>query len=168
MVKIRCEESDDREAIYQVHEVSFPTVAEARLVDALREAGRLYLSLVAEHQSRIVGHVAFSPVTVADATEGVGLAPVAVLPAHRRQGIAAELIRAGLAACERSGYGFAVVLGDPGYYRRFGFQPASRWGLRDEYMGGEAFQALELRTDSIPSGGGLVHYAPEFNAFASD
>ena len=168
MVKVRREESGDQPAIYHVHEVSFPTAGEARLVDALRAAGHLCLSLVADYQNQIVGHVGFSPVSVAGATGGVGLAPVAVLPAHRRRGIAAELVRLGLAACERSGYGFVVVLGEPGYYQRFGFKPGSQWGLHDEYQGGEAFQALELRRDSIPRGGGLVRYAPEFDALTAE
>jgi putative acetyltransferase len=125
-------------------------------------AGRLCVSLVAVEQDEIVGHVAFSPVSVLGATDGVGLAPVAVLPSHRRRGIAERLIREGLAACQRAGYGFVVVLGEPGYYRRFGFVPASRLGLRDEYGGGEAFQALELPPGSIPPSGGLVRCAPEF------
>ena len=61
-----------------------------------------------------------------------------------------------------------VVLGDPAYYRRFGFLPASRWGLRDEYGGKDAFQALELRPGAIPPGGGVVRYAPEFNALGDE
>ena len=168
IVRIRPEESGDQEAIHNVHEVSFPTEVEARLVEALRDAGRLCLSLVAEHQNRILGHVGFSPVSVAGAADGLGLAPVAVLPEHRRRGIAARLVRAGLAACEPAGYGFVVVLGDPSYYQRFGFQPARQWGLHDEYQGGDAFQALEIRRDSIPRGAGLVRYAPEFTLFTGE
>jgi len=110
----------------------------------------------------VVGHVAFSPVSVVGAIDGVGLAPVAVLPAFRRRGIAEQLVREGLEACKQLGHGFVVVLGDPRYYHRFGFMPASRWGLRDEYGGGEAFQALELRQGWIPAGGEVVRYAPEF------
>ena len=59
-----------------------------------------------------------------------------------------------------------VVLGEPEFYSRFGFKPASTWGLRDEYGGGDAFQALEVRSNAIPSHGGLVRYAPEFAALA--
>jgi putative acetyltransferase len=64
--------------------------------------------------------------------------------------------------CEEAGCGFVVVLGDPAYYRRFGFRPARSFGLSDEYGGGDAFQALELREGAIPPGGGVVRYAPEF------
>jgi putative acetyltransferase len=162
VVHVRPEEPADHRAIHAVHAASFPTVSEARLVDALRSAGRLCVSLVAVEQDEVVGHVAFSPVNVLGATDGVGLAPVAVLQAFRRCGIAEQLIREGLALCEQWGHGFVVVLGDPRYYRRFGFAPARRWGLRDEYGGGEAFQALELRPGAIPAGGELVRYAPEF------
>jgi putative acetyltransferase len=94
--------------------------------------------LVAEERREVVGHIAFSPVIVLGATDGVGLAPVAVLPAFRRRGIAHQLIERGLVVCGQLGKGFVVVLGDPSYYRRV------------------------LRTDAIPASGGVVHYAPEF------
>lgn len=168
MPTIRPEEPGDERPIHGVHAAAFPTTLEARLVDALRAAGRLRVSLVAIEQGKIIGHVAFSPVTVAGSDNGLGLAPVAVLPADQRRGVGAELIRAGLAACERAGCRFVVLIGEPAYYARFGFAPASRWGLQDEYGAGDAFQALELRAGSIPSGAGLVRYAPEFAAAGAD
>src|SRR2546426_538557 len=133
MVTVRYERLDDLGAIHVVHTASFPTGTEAGLVDALRAAARLCVSLVAVERDKVVGHVAFSPVSVAGATDGVGLGPVAVLPSHQGHGIGSRLIREGLAACQQSGFGFVVVLGEPGYYGRFGFAPASRWGLSDEY-----------------------------------
>jgi putative acetyltransferase len=164
MVQVRAERPGDESAIHAVHAVSFPTDAEARLVQLLRAAGRLTVSLVAEADGVIVGHVAFSPVTTAAGAVGAGLAPVAVLESHRRQGVAARLIAAGLAACRPAGFEWAVVLGEPGYYARFGFRPASAFGLSDEYGGGPAFQALELVPNGLPIGAGLVRYAPEFAA----
>ena len=149
-----------------MHIASFPTADEARLVDALRASGRLSLSLVAVESDAIVGHVAFSPVTLPGAGGGVGLAPLAVLPSFRRRGIGAALVREGLVHAERAGVQFVVVLGEPAYYGRFGFRPAARWALRDEYHGGDAFQALELRPAAVPAAGGLVRYAPEFAAFS--
>lgn len=133
-------------------------------MDALRAAGRLTLSLVAVEEGVVAGHVALSPVRVTGAADGIGLAPVAVLPAFRRRGIADRLIRMGLERCGEQGFGFVVVLGEPEYYGRFGFRPASDWGLSDEYGGGDAFQALELRPGAIPRGAGVVRYAPEFPA----
>jgi putative acetyltransferase len=171
-VILRAERPSDLPSIYAVHAASFPTDAEARLVNRLRSAGRLSLSLVAEVDELAVGHIAFSPVTVAlcasaaSQTSGAGLAPVAVLEAYRRRGIAAKLIRAGLVTCQAAGFGWAVVLGEPTYYARFGFRPAVDFGLFDEYGGGAAFQALELVPGSLPINGGLVRYGPEFAEFA--
>jgi putative acetyltransferase len=162
-VHIRAEAPGDIDDVHHVHAVSFPTSLEAKLVDALRDAGRFRVSLVAEESGAVVGHVAFSPVLVQGSTEGVGLGPVAVLPDFRRRGIADQLIRAGLAECSRLQVGFVVVLGDPHYYRRFGFLPATQWELSDEYGGGDAFQAMELGPGTIPRNGGVVRYAPEFS-----
>ncbi len=131
-------------------------------MDLLREAGRLSASLVAEVDGRVVGHVAFSPVTVEARSVGAGLAPLAILPTHRRRGVGAALVAAGLDACRSAGFGWAVVLGEPDYYGRFGFRPASASGLSDEYGGGDAFQVVELTPGSLPAGAGLVSYAPEF------
>ncbi|MDR3620076.1 MAG: N-acetyltransferase [Paludisphaera borealis] len=162
MTIIRPERPEDFGAIDAVHTAGFPTIAEARLVRVLREAGRLTASLVAEVDGQVVGHVAFSPVSTATGAIGVGLAPVAVLPSHQRRGIAAQLIEAGLSASRSTGFGWAVVLGEPAYYARFGFRPARAFGLSDEYGGGDAFQALELIPGALPVEAGLVRYAPEF------
>lgn len=166
MFDIRSEQPADRTAIRNLLTAAFPSDLEARLVDQLRDAGRLLISLVAEKEGTIVGHVAFSPVTVPSGALGVGLAPVAVAETHRRQGIAASLIREGLDACRERNMGWAVVLGDPAYYARFGFRPAVEFGLIDEYQGGPAFQCLELIPLALPANAGLVRYAPEFALFA--
>lgn len=165
-IPIRREQPGDRAAIFAVHATCFPSDAEARLVDLLRAAGRLDVSLVAEADGAIVGHVAFSPVLTAAGAIGAGLAPVGVLPEYRRRGIAADLIRAGLDACREAGFGWVVVLGEPEYYGRFGFRPAAEFGLSDEYGGGPSFQALELTAGALPRDAGLVRYAPEFAMFA--
>lgn len=159
---IRPEQPDDAAAICAVHTASFPSAGEARLIDLLRAAGRLAVSLVAESGGVVIGHVAFSPVTVETGVLGAGLAPLAVVEAHRRQGIAAQLVRAGLEACRAAGFVWVVVLGEPAYYSRFGFRAASEFGLCDEYGGGTAFQCLELVPGAIPVGTGLARYAPEF------
>lgn len=162
---VREERPDDAAAIHAVHAEAFPSDAEARLVDALRAAGRLTLSFVAERDGAVVGHVGFSPVTLPGAHGGLGLAPVAVRESARRRGVADALVRAGLARAEALGHGFVVVLGDPKYYARFGFAPAAARRLHDSYGGGDAFQVLELRPGALPAGGGLVEYAPEFEVF---
>ena len=162
---IRSEQPEDAAAIADVHRSAFPTPLEAQLVALLRDAGRLTVSLVALVDERIVGHIALSPVTIGNATGCLGLAPMAVLPPWQGQGIGSALVRAGLQLCREASIGSVVVLGEPGYYRRFGFEPAARWKLSDAYGGGEAFQAIELRSGAIPAGGGPVAYAEEFAIF---
>lgn len=167
-MNVRSELPSDRVDIHALHVASFPTEAEAVLVDRLRASGSLVVSLVAVGEKQILGHAAFSPVRTESTADGVGLGPVAVLPEYRWRGIGAVLIRRGLEHCEQRGLGFVVVLGDPQYYQRFGFQPASRFGLRDEFGGGDAFQVLELRPGGLPPEGGLVRYAPEFAGVEGD
>jgi putative acetyltransferase len=99
---------------------------------------------------------------------GAGLAPLSVLPEWQRQGIGSLLVNEGIAAVRTAGLGFVVVLGEPAYYSRFGFVAASRWGMSDEYGGGDAFQAMEMAPGAIPAGGGLVKYAPEFAVFGGE
>lgn len=167
MIPVRPERPDDAAAIFAVHRAAFPTADEVRLVDALRAAGHASVSLVAEVDQRIVGHIVFSPISVVGnpATKmGVGLAPVAVIPSHQRCGIGSALIREGLAICRQSEYGFVVVLGHPEYYPRFGFRRASDLGLGNEYGADEAFMVLELSPGSLPKGG-LVKYGPEFGTW---
>ena len=164
MITVRPEIPDDLEAIRAVQIGAYPTTAEARLVDLLRAAGRLTVSLVALGEGEVIGHVGFSPVTVSTGAVGIGLAPVAVFESYRCQGVAARMIEAGLAIARTVGYGWAVVLGSPHYYGRFGFRPASAFCLSDEYSGGDAFQALELVPGLLPAGAKLVKYATEFSS----
>jgi putative acetyltransferase len=163
-VIVRKERPTDIVAIRELVTASFPTSEEAELVDALRAAGRLSISLVADEEGAVIGHIAFSPVTIEGATRGLGLAPVAVRADRRRRGVGERLVRDGLSLCRNAAVGLVVVLGDPRYYTRFGFEAARRLELRDEYQGGDAFQAVELIPGTIPPGGGLVRYCPEFGA----
>jgi putative acetyltransferase len=165
-VVIRPEQPGDVQAIHAVHASAFPTDAEARLVDGLRTAGHLSVTLVAEDNGRIVGHVAFSPVSLAGAPGALGLAPLAVTPDRQRTGIGGRLVREGLAVAVAKGAQFVVVLGHPGYYPRFGFRRAAEVGLGNEYGADEAFMVLELRAGSLPAAGGLIRYGVEFAAWS--
>lgn len=168
MLHIRSEKPGDASAISSVHEDAFPTSGEARLVELLRVSGNLTISLVAEVGSEVVGHVAFSPVVIADRLAGLGLAPVGVIRCAQGRGYGRKLIEAGLKEAARRGDPFVVVLGEPAYYSRFGFRPASEWQLVDEYGGGPAFQAIELRKGAIPSSGGLARYGREFASLVDE
>jgi putative acetyltransferase len=166
-MKIGPEQPVDATAIHALVAGCFNTTAEATVIDRLRTAGRLTISLVAEVDGQIVGHVGFSPLTIDDRpTDGLGLAPLAVAAGHRRRGIGAALVNAGLDVCRQRNAGFAVVLGDPAYYGRFGFIPASQKALRGEFGGGDAFRVIEFREGALPTDGDLVRYAPEFAVVA--
>ena len=127
--RIRAEQPADHGPIRAVHTASFPTPGEARLVDALREAGRLPVSLVARESGQVVGHVAFSPVTLAGTTDGIGLAPVAVLPAFRRRGIADRLIREGARDLQQAAPWICRRAGGPCLLRAVRFQARGRLGI---------------------------------------
>lgn len=166
MLTIRAETAADIPAVRRVNELAFGRPNEAALVDRLRAAARPHISLVAVRAAQVVGHIFFSPVTLEaeDAACAIlGLAPLAVVPEYQRQGIGAQLVRAGLSACRRLGCAVVVVLGHPEYYPRFGFVPASRKGLRCEYpVPDEVFMVAELTPNAL-SGRGLVRYRPEFS-----
>ncbi|MEQ1802890.1 MAG: N-acetyltransferase [Gammaproteobacteria bacterium] len=164
-MQIRTEEERDWPAVGAVNAAAFETSAEAALVTSLRQRAAPVVSLVAEDRGVIVGHILFSPVSLAGhpALKLMGLAPMAVAPGHQRRGIGSALVRTGLDACRALGYGAVVVLGHPGYYPRFGFVPASRFGLRCEYDApDEAFMLVELEPGCLQGVAGLISYDPAF------
>ncbi len=148
--------------------LAFGQPQEADLVDALRRAGALSISLVAAHDDRIVGHISFSPVTLTSnttVTDAIGLAPMAVLPEHQRTGIGSQLVKAGLEACKELGYGIVIVLGHPEYYPKFGFTPSKPFGIVWEHdVPEEVFMVKELQDRALVQKKGVVRYRPEFDA----
>lgn len=165
MVEIRVERPDDVAAIRDVNERAFGAPAEARLVDQLRASNKAVVSLVAQHGDHVVGHILFSPVTIANAPQSfraVGLAPMSVLPEFQNQGIGSRLVREGLVRCQEAGYDAVVVVGHVNYYPRFGFVKAQPYGLENEYGATDAFMVLELRKGALEGVRGLVMFAPEF------
>ena len=163
---IHLEQAEDVEGVRQVNQLAFGTSAEAELVDQLRSREKLIVSLVAEIGDKIVGHIAFSPVhiTSTPSLRGIGLGPMAVIPILQRHGIGTALICAGLNRCRELDYDFAVVLGHPNYYPRFGFIPANRFGMTCIWqVPDDVFMALELREHSLGGSLGLTTYEPEFN-----
>lgn len=159
---IREERPDDVAAISLLIERAFARAphssgTESAIVSALREGGALTISLVAEQGNQIQGHVAFSPVRVTDGSSNwYGLGPVAVEPARQGLGIGSELIRVGLGKLRDLGAAGCVVLGDPAYYRRFGFSQQA--GLRYPGVPPEYFCAQSF-SDSVPQGEVSYHVA---------
>lgn len=164
-MKIRAEQPGDIDTIRLLTQAAFENAphssqTEAAIVDALRDAGALTLSLVGLEGDEIVGHVAFSPVTInGEDGDWYGLGPVSVWPDRQAKGIGQALIREGLAQLRQRNAGGCVVLGDPGYYSRFGFSsdPDLQYGdIPPEYFQRLAFGA------ALPKG--EVAYHPGFDA----
>ena len=155
---IQPEAPADRAAIRSVVEAAFPTPAEAVLVDRLREDGDVVISLVARDADGIVGHVLFSRLTAG--IRALGLAPVSVLPARQRDGIGSRLIRHGLAEAATAGWVSVLVLGDPAYYRRFGFDRGLAAAIVSPYAGPH-LMALHL-APHLPLLTGRIDYPPAF------
>ena len=160
---IRAETPADASAIRVVIDAAFATAehsdgTEAAIVEQLREAGALSISLVAAEGSDVLGHVAFSPILIDGADHGwLGLGPVAVRPDRQNRGIGQALVREGLERALSLGAAGCVVLGEPGYYRRFGFVAAEP--LRFPGPPPHYFQALQFRGEQPP---GTVAYHPAF------
>ena len=163
---IRPESPEDLPGIHRVNELAFGRPEEADLVDALREQARPFLSLMADQDGQVVGHICFTPVTIESedgSSTAMGLAPMAVLPGLQNEGIGSALVRRGLEECRQLGHDVVVVLGHSEYYPRFGFIPASRKGLRSEYpVPDEVFMVAELSPGALAGRTGLVKYHPAF------
>ena len=161
---IRREEAYDHSAVRAVNESAFGRRDEADLVDRLRKEGAVILSLVAEVNGEVVGHILFSRMwidTGAGSLAAVALAPMAVLPAHQRNGIGGRLIRHGLDSLRDSGERIAIVLGHPEYYPRFGFSAGKARGLASPFPP-EAFLAAELSVHALEGIRGTVRYPAAF------
>jgi putative acetyltransferase len=161
---IREERKSDSDSIAAVVETAFGQPQEAALVSALRAQDALTVSLVADRGTALVGHIAFSPITIEENPQGLrclGLAPLAVAPHQQGRGIGGRLVQAGLAAA--AGWDLVFVLGDPGYYERFGFVVAQSHGLKCEYQApAEAFRVIELRPSALTAVNGMARYHAAF------
>lgn len=163
-VLIRCEKPDDQSAVRTVNESAFGRFDEANLIDNLRKESAVLLSLVAEIEKQVIGHILFSRMWI-DNSDGslaaVALAPMAVLPAYQRKGVGGMLIRSGLTFLRGGGEHIVIVLGHPDYYARFGFS-AERAGALASPFPPEAFMAVELTVDALRGICGNVRYPAAF------
>jgi len=165
-VLIRAEEVSDHDAVYAVNASAFESPAEAVLVDTLREHAQPIVSLVAELNGQVVGHIMFSPVLLSGNPDlrMMGLGPMAVAPDHQRSGVGSALVRAGVEECRQLGFGAIIVLGHPEFYPRFGFTPSSRFAIDSQYeVPEEVFMAMELQPGALSGRTGRVNYHPAFN-----
>lgn len=167
-MKLRAEGPADIGPVDRVNREAFGQVDEALIVSRLRVSDAYIpeLSIVAEESGEVVGHILFTRVELDPPTEVrmISLAPMAVLPEYQRRGIGSAMVRRGLEVANGLGEEVVVLVGHPEYYPRFGFEPASKFGLTNSFPGTEeAFFAMALREGvDIPSG--QVVYPPEFEA----
>ena len=147
---------------------AFGQSGEARLVMLLRENRGLVLSAVARLEDKVIAHVAYSEVAIggrSSQTPVLALAPVSVAPEEQRRGYGSQLIRWSLAELQRREFPAVIVLGEPEFYSRFGFTPASNFRIQCPFeVPGQYFQALELHTGGLANHNGVVAYRPEFAA----
>ena len=164
---VRAEKECDRDAVRKINKSAFDTPSEADLVDALRKNAQPVVSLVAEENGDVVGHIIFSPVSLSGHSDihMMGLGPMAVEPGHQNRGIGSALVRTGLEHCRKLNFDAVVVLGHPEYYPRFGFSPSSEFGIDSEYnVPEEVFMAMELRQEALEGKTGIVRYHPAFGS----
>jgi putative acetyltransferase len=164
-LRIRDETAADHAAVRQVHRLAFGQEEEARLVDVLRAGGFARVSLVAENDGQVVGHVLFSDlpiITPKGTVAALALAPLAVLPACQRQGIGSALVRQGLGLCRERGHRIVVVVGHPEFYPRFGFSSDLARQLQSPFSGKPSFMAAELASGALHGVRGRVVYPPPF------
>lgn len=167
---IRQEQPEDYQAVYQINKKAFGQKAEANLVDALRQSDAFVpeLSLIAELDNQLVGHILFTKIKIVNdekETESLALAPMAVRADFQKQGIGGQLIREGLKRAAALGFGSVIVLGHEHYYPKFGFEPASKWGIKAAFdVPDEVFMAIELIPNALENVNGTVQYPKEFDS----
>jgi putative acetyltransferase len=168
-MEIRRQLPGDDEAVFVVNERAFGRPAEAELVGQLTKNGHAELSFVAVISGRVVGHILFSTISIAAnggrTVDGLALAPLAVLPEWQGKGVGSALTEHALAEIRRTGCPFVAVLGHPGYYPRFGFERASKFGIGCQWeVRDEVWMAMILDPSSMAGISGTARYLPEFEA----
>ncbi len=164
---IRKEKKEDFNSIYKINEQVFKQKDESELIERIR-AGRNFipeLSLVAEENGKLIGHILFSKIKIIGEKEyeSLALAPMAVLPEFQKQGIGGKLIKEGLNKAREFGFNSVIVIGHKEYYPRFGFERASKWNIKCPFeVPDEAFMAVELNAGALTEKSGIVEYPKEF------
>jgi putative acetyltransferase len=150
----RSEYPGDKDSLFDLHRSAFGGEAEGKLVNDLRQSGHTAISLVAEADGKIAGHVLFSKLSAP--MRALALAPVAVHPDSQKHGIGSALIRCGLGIAQQEGWSAVFVLGDPYFYTRFGFNADAAKGYNGPYTG-EHFMILPFASKNIPNTGRIVY-----------
>ncbi|MCD6106616.1 MAG: N-acetyltransferase [Caldisericaceae bacterium] len=166
-IVIRKEEEKDYKQVYEVNKLAFQQENESILIEKIRKGENFIpdLSLVAEIDNRIVGHILFSKIKIVGDSifESIALAPMAVIPAFQKQGVGSKLIKKGMAKAKELGFDSIIVLGHKDYYPKFGFERASKWNIKCPFkVPEEAFMAIALTKKALEDKAGTVKYPDEF------
>lgn len=155
-ISIRQETLEDIQVIAEITEEAFKNHPFSRqtepfIIAALRANGALSLSLVAEYKGAVIGHIAFSPITISDGTEKwYGIGPVSVWPPYQKQGVGSALIREGLTQIRSLGAAGCALVGDPAYYNHFGFAHSAK--LSHKGIPPEVFLVQQFDHEKSPEG----------------
>jgi putative acetyltransferase len=163
MIKIREEKAEDYNVVRVINDKSFGQPDEGRIVDKIREACEEIISLVAVENEKIVGHIFFSPAEInhkGKTIKGMGLAPMAVHTEYQNKSIGSLLVKKGIKKIKISGCPFIIVLGHEKYYPRFGFETASKYGIKPQWEGvpDEAFMIMILDKETMAGVSGVATY----------
>jgi putative acetyltransferase len=167
-VYIRTERKNDYNQIRKINDLAFGQENEGKMIEALRKTldYNASLSLIAEIKERIVGHILFYPIKIKNEKEEytvLSLAPLAVHPQYQNKGIGSILVKKGLAVAKYTEFNAVIVVGHPKYYPRFGFKPASKWGIKLPIDApDEVFMAFELKDDALKNCKGTVVFPKEY------
>jgi predicted N-acetyltransferase YhbS len=166
-VIIRKEEKKDFKRVYELNRLAFQQENESKLIEKIRNGENFIpeLSLVAEINNEIVGHILFSKIKIIGNSvfETLALAPMAVIPKFQKQGIGAKLINRGLQEAKKLGFDSVIVLGHDNYYPKFGFKKASTWNIKCPFeVPDEAFMGIELTKEALQNKAGTIEYPDEF------
>jgi len=166
-ITIRKEEENDYNKVYEVNWLAFQQENESKLIEKIRKGENFVpeLSLVAEIDGEIVGHILFSRIKIVRDSifESLSLAPMAVIPEFQKQGIGTKLIKKGIEKAKELGFDSIIVLGHEEYYPKFGFARASNWSIKCPFeVPDEAFMAIELTEKAFEDKAGTVRYPDEF------
>ena len=164
---IRTEGEKDYERVYEINKLAFQQEDESKLIENIRKGENFIpeLSLVAEIDNQIVGHILFSKIQIIGSSvfESLALAPMAVIPDLQKQGIGTALINKGMKKAKEMGFDSIIVLGHSEYYPKFGFLKASKWNITCPFeVPDEAFMAIELTEKAFDGKSGIVKYPDEF------
>ncbi|MDD2665591.1 MAG: N-acetyltransferase [Methanocellales archaeon] len=164
---IRKGEEKDYKKVYEVNCLAFQQENESKLIEKIRKGKNFIpeLSLVAEIEDEIMGHILFSRINIfGDSVfDSLALAPMAVSPEFQKKGIGSNLIKKGIEKAKELGFDSIIVLGHKEYYPKFGFQRASKWNIKCPFEApDEAFMAIELTERAFEGKAGTVKYPDEF------